>query len=256
MTAHPKAVSATHHGAQHGSAFEALVLAADAGLDPFVEAAVSTFGASLTIACSFGVEDIVVLDAVATAAHDRKDKPTVFLLDTGRLHQETFDLVERVRDRYGLPISVYAPSALDVETLVNTQGTNGFYASVDARKECCRVRKVVPLTRALAKASAWMTGLRRAQSVTRAEISPVEVDHAHGGILKLSPLTSFTEAEVWTRAKERDIPTHALHARGFPSIGCAPCTRAIQPGEDARAGRWWWENAEHKECGLHGKKTK
>ena len=235
------------------SAVGVLSRAAEGGLDALVEAAVALYGDSLAIASSFGVEDMVVIDAVAEAARDRKDKPTIFLLDTGRLHQETFDLVERVRDRYGLPISLYAPSAADVETLVNAQGTNGFLQSVDARKECCRVRKVLPLARALANRKAWMTGLRREQSVTRADIAPVEVDHAHGGILKLSPLTRYTEVEVWARAKQRNIPTHALHARGFPSIGCVPCTRAVKPGEDARAGRWWWESPEHKECGLHGR---
>ncbi len=240
--------------AQQPDAVESLSRAADSGLDAFVEAAVALYGGSLSVASSFGVEDMVVIDAVAAAARDRKDKPTVFLLDTGRLHQETFALVDRVRDLYALPISVFAPSASDVETLVNAQGPNGFFASVDARKECCRVRKVVPLARALLHAQAWMTGLRRDQSITRADIAHVEVDHAHGGILKLSPLVTFTEAEVWARVRERNIPTHALHARGYPSIGCVPCTRAIEPGEDARAGRWWWESAEHKECGLHGRR--
>jgi phosphoadenosine phosphosulfate reductase len=229
----------------------ALNAAAAKGLDSFVREALARFGGDLRVASSFGVEDMVIVDAVADASRELGVVPEIFLLDTGRLHQETFDLVERVRDKYALPISLYAPRAEAIESLVKEQGPNGFYRSVEARKACCHVRKVEPLGRALSGARAWLTGLRRDQAVTRTDIAPVEIDDAHGGILKLSPLFDWTEEQTWARARAKNIPTHALHAQGFASIGCAPCTRAIQPGEHARAGRWWWESPEHKECGLH-----
>jgi phosphoadenosine phosphosulfate reductase len=229
--------------------------AAGRGLDPFVERALETFGEGLRVASSFGVEDMVLVDAVAEASKRLGIAPKVFLLDTGRLHQETFDLLERARDRYRLPFVLYAPEAARVESLVGRDGPNGFYGSLEARHACCEARKLEPLRRALSGASAWMTGLRRAQSITRADVEPVEIDGAHGGIVKLSPLFAWTEPEVWARARERGIPVHALHAKGYASIGCAPCTRAIEPGEHPRAGRWWWESPEHKECGLHRRGT-
>jgi phosphoadenosine phosphosulfate reductase len=210
-----------------------------------------TYGDDLRIACSLGVEDMVILHAAARAGDDLGVRPRVFLLDTGRLHQETYDLLDRARDRYRLPIEVYAPDTVAVEELVRAKGPNSFYASKDNRHECCGVRKLGPLRRALSGARAWVTGLRRAQTESRAEIRAVEVDEANGGLLKLSPLAEWSDEQVWAFAREHRVPTHALHARGFPSIGCAPCTRAIEPGEDARAGRWWWELDGHKECGLH-----
>jgi phosphoadenosine phosphosulfate reductase len=209
------------------------------------------FGAGLRIACSLGVEDMVVLHEASRAAHDLGVSPRVFLLDTGRLHQETYDLMDRARDRYGIQLEVYAPETKLIENLVRTKGANSFYQSVDDRRECCNIRKLGPLKRALAGASAWVTGLRRDQGPTRAEVGIVETDHANGGLIKLNPLAHWSTERVWAFVREHRIPTHALHAQGYPSIGCAPCTRAIAPGEDPRAGRWWWEDPNHKECGLH-----
>ena len=215
--------------------------------------ALGTFGDEVRIACSLGVEDMVILHETARAARDLGVTPRVFLLDTGRLHQETHDLLDRARDRYGIALEVYAPDTVAVENLVRAKGTNSFYASIENRRECCAVRKVRPLSRALAGARAWVTGLRRDQAQSRAEVLAVELDPANGGLLKLSPLASWTLERVWEFARENRVPTHALHARGYPSIGCAPCTRAVEPGADPRSGRWWWEREDHKECGLHSR---
>lgn len=224
-----------------------------AGKAPYdvLRSALTIYGDDLRIASSFGAEDMIVLHEAARAAKDLGVVPRVFLLDTGRLHQETYDLVERARNRYKLPIEVYAPDTVAVEELVRTRGPNSFYTSVDERKHCCQVRKLGPLSRALSGARAWVTGLRRAQSPTRADVQVVGRDDTQGGILKLNPLAAFEDADVWSFIDANRVPVHALHAQGFPSIGCAPCTRAIAPGEDIRAGRWWWESPEHKECGLH-----
>jgi phosphoadenosine phosphosulfate reductase len=148
-------------------------------------------------------------------------------------------------------VEVYFPDAGKVEDMVRTRGLNLFYNSVDERKLCCAVRKVEPLNRALKNLAAWMTGLRREQAATRAEVGKVEVDNDHGGILKINPLADWSHDEVWKYIRERNVPFNWLHTQGYPSIGCAPCTRAVKPGEDLRAGRWWWENPETKECGLH-----
>ncbi len=215
--------------------------------------ALQELGDGLRIACSLGVEDMVVLHEAARAGRDLGVAPRVFLLDTGRLHQETYDLLDRARARYGVAIELYFPDTVRVEELVRRQGPNGFYASVDARKACCDARKLRPLARALDGARAWVTGLRREQSPTRGDVAVVEADPQAPARLKLSPLAAWTEAEVWAFVKAHDVPTHPLHAQGFPSIGCAPCTRAIAHGEDVRAGRWWWESPEHKECGLHAR---
>jgi phosphoadenosine phosphosulfate reductase len=226
-----------------------------ASLEDVLRYALSTFGADLRIACSFGVEDMVVLHESVRIGADVGIAPRVFLLDTGRLHQETYDLLDRARDRYGIEIEAYAADTLRVEDLVRRKGPNSFYRSIEDRRECCHVRKVEPLGRALAGAKAWVTGLRREQSQTREELRVVEVDAPNGGLLKLSPLARWTEADVWAFARANRVPTHALHARGYPSIGCAPCTRAVAEGESARAGRWWWESPEHKECGLHPRRA-
>ena len=205
------------------------------------------FSKALTIASSFGPEDMVVLDLLL--AQDPTAR--VFLLDTGRLHQETYDLVERARLRYRRDFEVYVPDTQALEDLLRKQGPNGFYESIEARKACCYVRKVEPLGRALQGVQAWVTGQRREQSQTRTQLAFVEEDGAHGGILKLNPLADWSEAQVWDYIRAHKLPTNQLHDQGFPSIGCAPCTRAVKPGEDVRAGRWWWENPEQKECGLH-----
>ena len=211
--------------------------------------ALDRFGSDAALACSFGAEDVVLLDLLA------RIDPTarVFVLDTGRLPQETYHVMEQCRNRYGIAFETYHPAAQSVEQLLTAKGPNSFYRSIEARQECCGIRKVEPLRRALANRKAWFTGLRRSQAVTRAALPKFEIDFAHGGILKINPLAEWTEEQVWAHIRANDVPYNALHDIGFPSIGCVPCTRAIKPGEDIRAGRWWWENPEQKECGLHVK---
>lgn len=199
------------------------------------------------LACSFGAEDMVLLDLVARG----KFPVAVFTLDTGRLPQETYDLMQTVRVRYpDITIETYFPNAASVEAYVRDHGVNGFYDSVALREACCAMRKLEPLKRALAGKKSWITGLRRGQSVTRRAIAPIEWDAANG-LHKASPLAEWSNDDVWRYLRRFDVPINALHRRGFPSIGCAPCTRAVEPHEDPRAGRWWWENADTRECGLH-----
>jgi phosphoadenosine phosphosulfate reductase len=205
------------------------------------------FGARAALASSFGVEDMVLIDLARRHAPSLR----VFTLDTGRLPPETYDLIEVVRNRYGVAVESFFPERERVEALESTQGYFSFRKSLEARKECCAIRKVEPLRRALVGREAWVTGLRREQSVTRTDVELVEVDTSHGGLLKLNPLAAWTQREVWAYIQAHGVPYNALHDRGYPSIGCAPCTRAVKPYEDARAGRWWWESREHSECGLH-----
>jgi phosphoadenosine phosphosulfate reductase len=209
--------------------------------------ALERFHPRIALASSFGVEDVALIDMMAAVRPDAR----VFTLDTGRLPPETFDVMERIRERYRLPIEVMAPERAAVEQLQGQRGFFSFRASVDERKRCCGIRKVEPLGRALRELDAWITGLRREQAVTRSRVPVVEVDAANGGILKVNPLARWTEGEVWAYVRSREVPYNRLHDQGYPSIGCAPCTRAIAAGEDVRAGRWWWENPETKECGLH-----
>lgn len=209
------------------------------------------FGDQAALASSFGVEDAVLLDLARQWAPSFK----VFTLDTGRLPPETYEALEAARNRYRISIEIYFPRREAVEELVRLKGAFSFRRSVEERKECCALRKVEPLGRALAGRAGWATGLRREQSPTRAAVELVELDAASGGIVKLNPLATWSEAEVWAYARRHELPVNALHARGFPSIGCAPCTRAVSPGEDVRAGRWWWESPEHKECGLHARRA-
>ena len=205
------------------------------------------FGSRVAFASSFGAEDVVVIDLIARHAPEIR----IFTLDTGRLHEETYDVMERIRSRYGLNIESYFPEAAETERLEREKGFYSFRDSLENRKECCGIRKVRPLNRALAGLDAWITGLRREQAVTRTETAKLQADEAHPGLWKLNPLAEWTQEQVWAHIREHQVPYNALHDRGFPSIGCSPCTRAIQPGEDIRAGRWWWENPEQKECGLH-----
>ncbi len=207
--------------------------------------AIREFHPRIALATSFGAEDMVLIDMMSRI----RPRPRIFTLDTGRLPQETYDLIEIVRARYG-DIDVYAPEAAAVEAMVTRHGPNLFYRSVELRKLCCHVRKVEPLSRALEGLDAWITGLRRDQAPTRAAIGRAELD-ANGKRVKINPLADWTGDEVWTYIHAHSVPYNALHDRGFPSIGCAPCTRAVQRGEDPRAGRWWWEQDAHKECGLH-----
>jgi len=201
----------------------------------------------VALASSFGAEDMVILDLLARLT----ERPRVFTLDTGRLPQETYDLMDAARRRYGVEIEVYFPQPEAVETMVRAKGLNLFYESVENRRECCGVRKVEPLRRALATVDGWITGLRREQILTRAETPKIGPDEMHGGIWKIAPLADWSDDGVWAYIRANEVPYNALHDRGYPSIGCAPCTRAVGPGEHPRAGRWWWEEPEQRECGLH-----
>jgi phosphoadenosine phosphosulfate reductase len=198
------------------------------------------------LASSLAAEDMVLTDMILRAWLSIG----IFTLETGRLHAQTLGMVERIRAIYGYEIALYRPEPAAVETYVKQNGLNAFYDSVELRKECCRIRKVEPLKRALAGNRAWVTGQRRAQSATRTALEIQEEDQAHG-MIKFNPLADWTEDDVWHYIRINNVPYNPLHDQGYPSIGCEPCTRAIQPGEDVRAGRWWWENPESKECGLH-----
>jgi phosphoadenosine phosphosulfate reductase len=199
-----------------------------------------------TFASSLAAEDMVLTDLILKAGLPI----SIFSLETGRLHAETLAVLDKVKERYGHEIVLYRPQAALVDEYVGKNGVNAFYDSVELRKGCCYVRKVEPLGRALAGKKAWITGQRRAQSSTRAELAVQEQDAAHG-MEKFNPLADWSEEDVWNYIRAEGVPYNALHDRGYPSIGCEPCTRAVQPGEDVRAGRWWWENPESKECGLH-----
>jgi phosphoadenosine phosphosulfate reductase len=202
--------------------------------------------APAVFASSFGAEDMVAIDLIAKHALPIR----IFTLDTGRLPEETHALIDRVRKHYGLPVDVYTPDTRQLQAFVRKNGVNAFYDSVEMRKGCCAVRKTEPLQRALVAKGAWITGLRRSQSVTREAIAVEEFDDVHG-LPKFNPLADWTHDDVWAYLRAHSVPYNALHDRGYPSIGCAPCTRAVEAGEDMRAGRWWWEQAEHKECGIH-----
>lgn len=201
------------------------------------------------LANSLGAEDMVLTDLICTEKLDIEN----FSLDTGRLPPETYDLIAQVKEHYGLALTVYYPRHELVEAYVRDNGINAFYESVELRKGCCHVRKVEPLQRALAGKKAWITGMRAQQSATRQGL-PVQAFDEANGLEKFNPLADWTEKEIWAYIKLNDVPYNALHDKHYPSIGCAPCTRAITVGEDIRAGRWWWENPESKECGLHVKK--
>ena len=204
------------------------------------------FGNRVALASSFGAEDQVLIDMLSRISI----AAVVFTLDTGRLPQETYDVIEQTRKKYGMTIQIVFPDSAKVENMVKNHGPNLFYDSVENRKSCCAIRKVEPLKRFLSQLDAWIVGLRKEQSVTRTDLQPIEWDEANE-LIKVSPLINWTTEQVWSYIRKNDVPVNKLHDKGYPSIGCAPCTRAIKPGEDIRAGRWWWENPEHKECGLH-----
>ena len=212
-----------------------------------LRAGLEAAGGAVSLACSFSVEDVAIIDVAREAGLEIG----IFALDTGRLNEETYETAESVTERYGVKIEWYFPQREAVEKLEREKGLFSFRESLENRHECCRIRKVELLERALSGLSGWITGLRRAQSVTRVEMSPLEIDAAHGGIVKINPFISWSDADVWGYAEKRRIPVNRLHRQGYPSIGCAPCTRAIREGEHPRAGRWWWEDPENKECGLH-----
>ena len=216
-----------------------------AGVRERLSAAVRTHG-RVVYSNSLGAEAMVLTDIIWTHVPGID----VFSIDTGRLHQETYDLLEKLERRYKRSLRLVYPDAQALEQLVSAQGVNGFYHSLDARLSCCRVRKVEPFKRAIEGYTAWVTGVRREQSATRAQAQWVEWD-ADNGLYKVSPLLDWSETEIWQYIRARKLPYNSLHDRQFPSIGCHPCTRAIQPGESRRAGRWWWEQPESRECGLH-----
>jgi len=206
------------------------------------------FNGRIAFATSLGAEDQVITDMIAGIDPGMK----IFTLDTGRLFQETYDLLDITRKKYGVPIEVCFPDAMDVEEMVNSHGINLFYDSVENRKSCCFIRKTEPLSRALQGMDAWMCGLRRDQSVSRNHVKAVEWDNIQKRI-KINPLVNWNLGQVWDYIHEHKVPYNTLHDVGYPSIGCLPCTRAVLPGEDIRAGRWWWESPGNRECGLHEK---
>lgn len=215
--------------------------------------ALDTFGTRVALASSFGAEDVAVIDMMVKVD---KNRTRVFTLETGRLNQETYDVMDAIRARYGIQIEAFFPDQKEVEDMIRSKGMNLMYESVENRKLCCEIRKVHSLNRALSNLDGWITGLRKDQVATRSTTKKIEIDAVHGGILKLNPIADWSSDMVWDYIRKNNIPYNALHDKGFPSIGCEPCTRAVQPGEDPRAGRWWWENAAAKECGLHFDPTK
>ncbi len=204
------------------------------------------FKGQIAFASSFGAEDQVITHMLA----ESDPSINIITLDTGRMFQETYDLLDLTQKKYKIKIRVFHPDATAVEEMVNNKGINLFYESVENRKLCCRIRKIEPMERALKRMKVWISGLRKGQSVTRKSVELVEWDQVNQ-MIKVNPLIKWTEEEVWKQIRDLKIPYNPLHHKGYPSIGCLPCTRAIQVGEDVRSGRWWWELPEYKECGLH-----
>jgi len=210
--------------------------------------AMDTYGLRISLASSFGPEDIVLIDMMIKID---KEKTRIFTLDTGRLNQETYDLMDTISKKYNIHIEVFFPEHKEIEQMVQAKGMNLMYESVENRKLCCEIRKVHSLKRALNKLDGWITGLRREQFITRAHVKKVEIDSTHSNIVKVNPLADWAHEMVWGYIHENNVPYNRLHDIGYLSIGCEPCTRAIEPNEDPRSGRWWWETGTPKECGLH-----
>ena len=215
--------------------------------------AINAYAPKIALASSFGAEDVIIIDMMVKI---NKEKAKIFTLDTGRLNQETYDVMDAIRKKYDIQIEVYFPEQRETEEMVKIKGMNLMYESVENRKLCCEIRKVHPLNRALSKLDGWITGLRREQAITRANIYKLEIDSSHGNIAKINPLADWTNEMIWDYIHKNNVPYNKLHDSGYPSIGCEPCTRAVHRGEDPRAGRWWWEDATQKECGLHWDPTK
>ena len=211
---------------------------------------VNEYDGKLAFGSSLGAEDQVITDMIAKIDTSTK----IFTLDTGRIFPETYTTLEETNKKYDINIEVYFPNSERVERMVNENGINLFYENVQNRKMCCHVRKIEPLQRAMSDVDVWITGLRKDQSITRILTDIVELD-ATTNKLKINPLVDWSEEDIWNYIKENEVPYNKLHDKGFPSIGCQPCTRAIEEGEDVRAGRWWWETPEQKECGLHSRKN-
>ena len=206
----------------------------------------------LAMASSFGAEDVVVIDMMMKI----NPKARVFTLDTGRLNQETYDVMDEIRNKYNMNIEVMFPDSNEVEQMVRVNGMNLFYQSMGNRKLCCGIRKVHPLKKMLSSVDGWITGLRADQTEVRSSVHRIEIDPQHNGIIKVNPIIEWTWEQTWDYIKNNNIPYNKLHDKGYPSIGCEPCTRAIKPGEPLRAGRWWWETDPQKECGLHAEHGK
>jgi len=205
-----------------------------------------SYKGQIALSSSMAAEDQVLTDMVC-----KIDPATdIFTLDTGRLPQETYDVIEETNDKYGINIRMMFPDRQLMEAMLLESGPNAFYDSLEDRKNCCYVRKIEPLKRALKERQVWICGLRKEQSVTREDLEPIQWD-SNFNVIKISPLLDWTTEQVWEYINENEVPYNALHDKGYPSIGCAPCTRPVQDGQDIRAGRWWWEKPEHKECGLH-----
>jgi phosphoadenosine phosphosulfate reductase len=199
---------------------------------------------------SLGSESMVLTDLIWGSVPEFDPQIEIFSIDTGRLYPETYDLIDRMQQRYGRALTIYYPKAEELEGWVGKNGINGFRDGLNQRRGCCEVRKVQPFRRAISGRGAWITGIRRGQSASRALAAPVEWDGVYG-LHKVSPLLEWSENEIWDYIRRKRLPYNTLHDSGFPSIGCAPCTRAVQPGEDERSGRWWWERSDSRECGLH-----
>ena len=210
-----------------------------------LKAAVRDYG-KVTYSSSLGAESMVLTDLIWTQV----PAIDIFTLDTGRLHEETYTLMDRLEGRYGRRVRVIYPDAQKLQDFVAANGINAFYNSVEMRQGCCGLRKVEPFKRAIAGFGAWVTGVRHEQSATRAGALPVEFDTPNG-LYKISPILDWTHEDIWAYIRAKKLPYNPLHDKGYPSIGCAPCTRAVEPGADSRSGRWWWENSDNKECGLH-----
>ncbi len=201
----------------------------------------------IAMASSFGAEDVAVIDMIMKI----NPKARIFTLDTGRLNQETYDVMDEIRNKYNTNIEVMFPDHNEVEQMVRVNGMNLFYHSTGNRKLCCGIRKVHPLNRMLSTLDGWITGLRADQTEVRSNATKIEIDSQHNDIIKVNPILEWTWEQTWDYIKKNNVPYNKLHDKGFPSIGCEPCTRAIKPGEPLRAGRWWWESDTQKECGLH-----
>jgi len=237
-----EAVSTVEKGVRRG-----LPNASSWSAEDVIRWGLDTFGGRVALSTSFQADGMVVLDIASRLDLGLR----VITIDTGRLPPETHELIDVVRERYGVQVETHFPDQTELSDLVTTFGANPFYRSVSLRLSCCEIRKTHPLEKALSGLDAWITGLRRGQSATRGSIEKIELDDAHGGIVKLNPLADWGETAVWEYIKANDVPYSRLYDMGYTSIGCAPCTRAIAPGEDARAGRWWWETGVAKECGIH-----
>lgn len=208
------------------------------------------FKGRIGLSTSLSIEDQMLTDMIASLHPSTR----IFTLDTGRLFPETYSLIEKTARKYpSIHLEVFFPDATEVEQMVSESGINLFYDGIEQRKRCCNIRKLQPLRRAFEGLEVWICGLRREQSVTRSDMQAVEWDEANK-LIKLNPLIDYTEEQVWEYIRANKVPYNQLHDKGFPSIGCQPCTRAVAPGEEIRSGRWWWENPEHKECGLHAGK--